>query len=52
MKFLSKNGKPLPKVFDSLACDAKASRMDRREFLAMASAFGATAATQPTACSA
>ena len=45
MKFLKKNGKPLPEVFGPLAEDTKAGRFSRREFLAMASAFGATAAT-------
>ena len=44
MKFLKKNGKPLPGIFGGLASDAKAGKMDRREFLAMASAFGASAA--------
>jgi len=44
MKFLKKNGKPMPGIFGELAKDAKAGKMDRREFLAMASAFGATAA--------
>ena len=45
MKFLRKNGKPLPEVIESLAADTKAGRFNRREFLAMASVFGATAAT-------
>jgi peptide/nickel transport system substrate-binding protein len=45
MKFLKKNGKPLPEIFGQLSRDAKSGRMDRREFLAMASAFGASAAT-------
>ena len=44
MKFFKKNGKPMPGIFTSLARDAKAGKMDRREFLAMASAFGASAA--------
>ena len=44
MKFLKKNGKPLPGIFKQLAKDATAGKMDRREFLAMASAFGASAA--------
>ena len=42
MKFLKKNGKPLPEVFGPLSKEAKAGRMDRREFLAMASAFVVT----------
>ncbi len=45
MKFFRKNGKPMPDIFAGLARDAKAGKMDRREFLAMASAFGASAAT-------
>ena len=40
MKFLRKNGKPLPEVIESLAADTKAGRFNRREFLAMASVFG------------
>lgn len=45
MKFFKKNGKPMPEVFGPLAEETKAGRFSRREFLAMASAFGATAAT-------
>ena len=45
MTFLKSNGKPLPKVFGQLADETKAGRFSRREFLAMASAFGASAAT-------
>lgn len=45
MKFFKKNGKPMPPVFDGLAEDTRAGRFSRREFLAMASAFGASAAT-------
>ena len=45
MKFFKMNGKLMPKVFKSLAKDAEAGKLDRREFLAMASAFGASAAT-------
>lgn len=45
MKFFKKNGKPMPEVFGPLAEETKAGRFNRREFLAMASAFGATAAT-------
>ena len=45
IEFFSKNSKPLPKVLDSLASDARQGHMDRREFLAMAGVFGATAAT-------
>ena len=44
MKFLKNNGKPMPEVFGSLAEDTKAGGMSRREFLAMASIFGASAA--------
>lgn len=45
MKFFKKNGQPLPEVFDSLAEATRTGRFNRREFLAMASVFGATAAT-------
>jgi peptide/nickel transport system substrate-binding protein len=45
MKFLKKNGDPLPEIMSTLAAETKAGKMDRREFLAMASAFGASAAT-------
>jgi peptide/nickel transport system substrate-binding protein len=44
MKFFKKNGKPMPGIFTRLARDAKVGKMDRREFLAMASAFGASSA--------
>ncbi len=44
MNFVKKNGKPMPKVFEGLAEDARAGRFSRREFLAMASVFGASAA--------
>jgi peptide/nickel transport system substrate-binding protein len=45
MKFFKKNGKPMPEVFEDLAKETKAGRFNRREFLAMASVFGATATT-------
>lgn len=45
MKFFKKNGTPMPELITGMAKDAKAGRMDRREFLAMASIFGASAAT-------
>jgi len=45
MKFFKSNGKPMPELITGMAQDAKAGRMDRREFLAMASIFGASAAT-------
>jgi peptide/nickel transport system substrate-binding protein len=44
MSFFRKSGKPMPAVFGRLADAAKAGRMDRREFLAIASAFGASTA--------
>jgi peptide/nickel transport system substrate-binding protein len=44
MKFFKKNGKPMPGIFSRLARDAKVGKMDRREFLAMATAFGASSA--------
>ncbi len=45
MKFFKKNGQPMPQVFDDLANETKAGKFNRREFLAMASVFGATATT-------
>ena len=35
-----KNGKPLPAVFDKMVRDARDGRIDRREFLTLASVFG------------
>ena len=45
MSFLTRTGKPLPKVIVDQAEAAKKDPVNRREFLALASAFGATAAT-------
>ncbi|WP_343563208.1 ABC transporter substrate-binding protein [Kiloniella sp. b19] len=45
MKFFKRNGTPMPDHVVAWAEDTKAGKMDRREFLALASAFGATAAT-------
>ncbi|PBB40019.1 diguanylate cyclase [Mesorhizobium sp. WSM3866] len=44
MKRPTKHSGPMPKVLDSLAEAAKKGRMDRREFLAVASIFGASTA--------
>jgi peptide/nickel transport system substrate-binding protein len=44
MKFFKSNGNRVPDHIRSLADDAKAGKVDRREFLALASAFGATTA--------
>lgn len=44
MKFKKSNGKRVPDHIRSLAEDAKAGNMDRREFLALASAFGVSTA--------
>ncbi|MER9663910.1 ABC transporter substrate-binding protein [Mesorhizobium sp. M0159] len=44
MRYFTKHGKPMPKLFDSLAVEAKKGGMDRREFLALATAFGASTA--------
>jgi peptide/nickel transport system substrate-binding protein len=44
MTFFKKNGEPMPKLIEGLATETKAGRFSRREFLAMASVFGATAA--------
>ncbi|MER9902678.1 ABC transporter substrate-binding protein [Mesorhizobium sp. M0130] len=45
MQYFTKLGKPMPKLFDSIAEDAKKGGVDRREFLALASIFGASTAT-------
>jgi len=45
MSFLTRNGKPLPQAIVDSAEAAKKDPVNRREFLALASAFGATAAT-------
>src|SRR6202522_3386693 len=44
MKNRSKNAKDMPAAIEALAADAKAGKMDRREFLALASIFGASTA--------
>lgn len=44
MNFLTRRGKPMPRFFNELASTAKTGDMDRREFLALASAFGASTA--------
>ncbi|MEM9698426.1 MAG: ABC transporter substrate-binding protein [Pseudomonadota bacterium] len=45
MSFLTRNGKPLPQALVDGAEAAKKDAVSRREFLALASTFGATAAT-------
>ena len=45
MSFLTRTGKPLPQSILDSAEAAKKNPVNRREFLALASAFGATAAT-------
>lgn len=42
MSFFTKRGKPMPTVFNELAASANSSEVDRREFLTLASAFGAS----------
>jgi peptide/nickel transport system substrate-binding protein len=44
MGYFTRRGKPLPKVFEKLAGAAKSGELDRREFLALVSAFGASTA--------
>lgn len=44
MGYFTRHGKPMPKVFHGLAAEAKKDGMDRREFLALASVFGASTA--------
>lgn len=45
MTFFTRTGKPLPKTVVDSAAKVGSDPVNRREFLAMASAFGATAAT-------
>jgi peptide/nickel transport system substrate-binding protein len=45
MPFETINGKPLHRAVAGLACAAREGRLDRREFLARASALGATTTT-------
>lgn len=45
MKFFKRNGSPMPSHTMEMAEETKSGKVDRREFLAIASAFGATAAT-------
>lgn len=45
MTFLTRTGKPLPQSVLDSAKKVGTDPVNRREFLAMASAFGATAAT-------
>src|SRR3984885_9200809 len=44
MKNRSKDPRGIPAAIEALAVDAKAGKMDRREFLALASIFGASTA--------
>ncbi|PZN59394.1 MAG: diguanylate cyclase [Proteobacteria bacterium] len=44
MKFFRSNGNRVPKAIETMAKEAREGRMDRREFLALASAFGASTA--------
>tara|TARA_R110002072_G_scaffold2069_31_gene17502 strand:- start:666 stop:2309 length:1644 start_codon:yes stop_codon:yes gene_type:complete len=45
MAFFKRNGKPMPETIVRMAETANSSEVNRREFLALASAFGATTAT-------
>jgi peptide/nickel transport system substrate-binding protein len=45
MTFLKRNGEQMPKAMVDLAEDTRVGRFSRREFLALASIYGATAAT-------
>ncbi|PBB40010.1 diguanylate cyclase [Mesorhizobium sp. WSM3866] len=48
MGFFNRLGKPMPKIFDRLAEETNRGEMDRREFLALASTFGASTAVAYT----
>ena len=45
MEFYKRNGQPMPKHIVDLADEARSGRMNRREFISLASIFGASAAT-------
>jgi len=45
MKFFTRTGKPMSKVITDQASKVGTDEVSRREFIAMASTFGATAAT-------
>ncbi|TJX52659.1 MAG: diguanylate cyclase, partial [Mesorhizobium sp.] len=44
MTVFRSNGDRVPQAIEAMATEARAGRMDRREFLALASAFGASTA--------
>jgi peptide/nickel transport system substrate-binding protein len=44
MRFFRSNGDAVPGAIESMAADARQGKLDRREFLALASAFGASTA--------
>jgi peptide/nickel transport system substrate-binding protein len=44
MAFFNRNGERMPEHIEKLAEDTRAGKMDRREFLALATTFGATTA--------
>ena len=44
MALFRSNGDRVPSAIEAMAKEARAGRMDRREFLALASAFGASVA--------
>lgn len=44
MRFFKSNGERVPAAIEAMGADVRAGRMDRREFLAMASAMGASTA--------
>ena len=45
MRFYRSNGDRVPEVIENMAADVRGGKMDRREFLALASAMGASTAT-------
>ena len=44
MQFFKSNGDRVPAAIEKMGAEVRAGRMDRREFLAMASALGASTA--------
>ncbi len=44
MRFYRSNGDDVPEFIEKMAAETRKARMDRREFLALASTFGASTA--------
>ncbi|TIR60083.1 MAG: diguanylate cyclase, partial [Mesorhizobium sp.] len=44
MKYFSRHGEPMPRALEGLAAEARREKIDRREFLALATILGASTA--------